>query len=234
MPKMTTLEMVQDILSEMDSDDVNSINDTVESYQVARIIKTSYFEMITAKHYDHYDRLLDLDSAADATKPNYLLLPANIVNIHWLRYNDTEVTYKDPETFIKDSEGLSTDYTLIADFNNVSFRVTNNQHPTYWTSFDENYIVFNSFKSTVDTVLQASKSKCSAQIEPTYTLGNNVVPDLPLNMFPQLLAEAKSTAFAHIKQMPSQKAEQRSSRQRRRVSSQGRVNNGISYPNYGR
>jgi hypothetical protein len=31
MPKLTILDMTQDILSDMESDEVNSINDTVES-----------------------------------------------------------------------------------------------------------------------------------------------------------------------------------------------------------
>ena len=42
MPKMSLLEMTQDILSDMDSDEVNSINDSVESLQVLGIIKNTY------------------------------------------------------------------------------------------------------------------------------------------------------------------------------------------------
>ncbi len=36
MAKMTLLEIVQDIMSDMDSDEVSSINDSVESLQVAQ------------------------------------------------------------------------------------------------------------------------------------------------------------------------------------------------------
>lgn len=43
--RKTLLEMVQDILSEMDSDEVNSINDTVEAEQVATIIKNCYLAL---------------------------------------------------------------------------------------------------------------------------------------------------------------------------------------------
>jgi hypothetical protein len=41
MAKMTLLEIVQDILSDMDSDEVNSINDSVESLQLAQMIKST-------------------------------------------------------------------------------------------------------------------------------------------------------------------------------------------------
>jgi hypothetical protein len=49
MAKMTLLEMTQDILSDMDSDEVNSINDSVESLQVAQIIKTTYFNIVNGR-----------------------------------------------------------------------------------------------------------------------------------------------------------------------------------------
>ena len=46
MAKLTLLEMTQDIMSDMDSDEINSINDSVEALQVAQIIKTTYYNII--------------------------------------------------------------------------------------------------------------------------------------------------------------------------------------------
>ncbi len=43
MAKMTLLEVVQEILSDMNSDNVNSINDTIEAQQVVQIAKRTYF-----------------------------------------------------------------------------------------------------------------------------------------------------------------------------------------------
>ena len=43
MARMTVLEMTQDILSDMNSDEVNTINGSLEATQVAQIIKTTYF-----------------------------------------------------------------------------------------------------------------------------------------------------------------------------------------------
>lgn len=234
MPKLTLIEIVVDILNEMDSDVVNSINDTEEANQVARIVKTSYYEIITAKYHKHFDSLHSLDALADVTRPTYLQLPENIVNVHWIRYNDADVAYKAPDKFLADAYLRSSNTFTSTDASGITFKVGNNADPKYWTSFDEEYIVFDSYESAVDNTLQSSKSKCFSYREPAFTLTDTFVPDLPLNMFPQLVAESKSTAFAHIKQMPSEKAEQRASRQRRRVSTQGRVNNGITFPNYGR
>ena len=41
--------MVQDVMSSMDSDEVNSITDTTESLQVARIVRACYFDVVSVK-----------------------------------------------------------------------------------------------------------------------------------------------------------------------------------------
>ena len=51
MAKMTLLEMTQDILSDMDSDEVNSIATTSESLQIAQIIKTAYYNIIDGRDF---------------------------------------------------------------------------------------------------------------------------------------------------------------------------------------
>lgn len=85
--KYTVLEMVQDILSAMDSDNVNSINDTIEAEQVARIIKTCYNDIkSTIEIPDEYE-LMQLDASGDASKPVVMQIPAAFSNIEWIRYN---------------------------------------------------------------------------------------------------------------------------------------------------
>ena len=234
MPRMTVLDMVQDILSEMDSDEANSINDTVEAYQIARIIKNSYYEMISAKGYKYFDRVKALDSIADGSKPNYLKLPEDVVSIDWIRYNDEEIHYKTPEDFLIEVKGFNTDQVTITDFSGIDYKIQTNRDPKYWTSFDEEHIVFDAYDNTSESTLQSSNSQSKVFVEPVFTISDTFIPDIPLSMFPQLLAESKSTSFSHIKQLPSQKAEQKANRQRRRVSTQSRLNNGIKYPNYGR
>ena len=47
MPKRTLIDMVQNIMSSMDSDTVNSITDTTESSAIADIIETTYYDLTT-------------------------------------------------------------------------------------------------------------------------------------------------------------------------------------------
>lgn len=79
--------MVQDILSSMDSDEVNSINDTIEAQQVARIIKNCYNDITSTVDFPDQFSLLQLDPSLDISKPVSMSIPADYSNIEWIRYD---------------------------------------------------------------------------------------------------------------------------------------------------
>jgi len=247
MPKMTILEMVQDILSDMDSDSVNSINDTVEALQISQILETTYFEMISNTHQPHLKTLFQLE-AANTTRPTHMKVSDEVQELIWLKYNkrkstDTKDKYEDVK-YLPSDEFLATimnrdssksDVTRVTDLSGVTLLIFNDTAPTYWTSFDDEYIVFDSYDSAVDSFLQQSKSMLEGYKEPTFTQTDSFVPDLPSKVFPKYLAEAKSVAFNTIKQMPNAKEEQKVRRQSIYLSrNKRRTAGGISYPDYGR
>jgi len=49
--KLSLLDITQKILSSLDSDPVNSIDDTVESIQVADIVKESYYSLMAERDW---------------------------------------------------------------------------------------------------------------------------------------------------------------------------------------
>jgi hypothetical protein len=85
--KYTVLAMTQDILSAMDSDEVNSINDTIEAQQVARIIKNCYNDITTDVEFPDQYGLLQLDPSGTSTKPVVMYIPDGYSNIEWIRYD---------------------------------------------------------------------------------------------------------------------------------------------------
>ncbi len=87
MAKMTLLEMVQDIMSDMNDDDVNAISDTIESLQVAQIVKSVYFEMMANKNWPHLKKLDNLESSNEAAKPTHMKLPDLVKELEWIEYN---------------------------------------------------------------------------------------------------------------------------------------------------
>lgn len=249
MSQMTLLAIVQDILNDIDGDEVNSINDTVEAQQIAQVVKTTYFNIMeNGRDWPHLEKMFQLE-AATAALPVYMKLPDNIQEVKWVKYNkrtttDTaakmeKVVYKTPAEFMAILDGRVSDATTIdvlTDASGVPMNILNNAAPTYYTCFDNTYLVFDSYDSAVDTTnLVSSKTQCFGKRSPTFTIGDTDIPDLPGNMFQYLLAEAKATCFVNYKQSQNPKAEQVSLTHKRRMSQDAwRVKKGITYPNFGR
>lgn len=248
MPKLTLLDMVQDILSDMDSDEVNSIDDTSEATQVAQIIKTTYYEIISDGDWPHLGQLLQLTASGDSDLPTHMTLPDDVRYMKWIKYNkrkstDTKdkyakVEYKKPEEFIEMlnlRDSSASNITTVTDSSGISLLILNDTAPSYYTSFDNDTIVFDSYDSAVDTTLQSSKAQSYGYREPTFSITDSFIPDLPSKAFPYLLSESKSVCFNVLKQSANPKEEQRASRQKRRLSQERRrMGGGITYPNYGR
>ena len=248
MAKMTLLEMTQDIMSDMDSDEINSINDSVEALQVAQIIKSTYYNIIDGRDYDFLYELFQVESNANSATPTHMTLPESMLDLKWIKYNCketasgkdryTKMIYKTPEDFmdiVDKRDSTASNVTVVTDSTGISINIYTDKNPQYFTSFDDETIVFDSYNSTLDSVLQKAKTQCHGKRSVTFTLSDTFTPDLPVQMFTYLLAEAKSTAFMTLKQMANAKAEQVSVSQKRRMSQDAwRLKSGIHYPNYGR
>lgn len=249
MSKLTFLEMVQDILSDMSSDNVNSIADTTESDQVARVVKTTYFKIISNKDWPHLKGTFELTSSGTSTKPTHFLLPESLQKITTIRYDKIALGETNSKwdgvywmendlflTHVYARNSSESTVQTVGDYDDSrKLLILNDRAPTYWTSFDDEHIVMDSFNSAVDSTLQASKVMCLGYKSPNWEWEDAFVPDLPEKMFPYLLAEAKSTAFATMKQMPNAKEEQWSSRLKSRLSQDKfRQDGQMKFASYGR
>lgn len=248
MPKMTNLEMVQDILSSMDSDNVNSVSDTVESQQVMDILQASYYEIMSRRDWQHTRTFGQLVAVSDSEQPNKIALPANTSRVICFKYrSDTvedtrekwkEVRYVDPCEFVDKLQARDNTDSAIQEVITdglVKLYVKNDQAPNIWTSFDNEFIYTDAYDNGVDDTLQQSRSSIVYLKEETFVLGDTAIQSLPMNMFPLLLAEAKSVAHLQLRQQPNQKAEQAASRQFNRLKEQEDVLNvGRQFADYGR
>lgn len=247
--KMTLLEIVQDILSDMDSDEVNSIDDTIESAQVASIVRATYFALISNRNWSHLKRLVTLNASGNLALPTHMYLAQDVKELSYVNYNCVlaedltrrvykTMKYVDPDAFLRQQNALnSTQSTVdvIQDPTGIELLIQNNKHPEYFTSFDDTTLVFDSYLSTVDDTLQSSKFQCMAYVMPTWTHSDSAIPDLPDEAFTLLLEEAKSRAMYNLKQTANQKSEQEARRQNQWLSRrEWRANGGVKYPNYGR
>jgi hypothetical protein len=107
--KYTLLQMTQDILSSMSSDEVNSISDTPEALQVATIIKHKYFDIINRVELPDHQQLFQLQPSIDPVSPVLMTVPAGIADIKWVKYFDSNSL--DGNTATDFAHDLNTDIT---------------------------------------------------------------------------------------------------------------------------
>tara|TARA_R110000823_G_C15952958_1_gene502555 strand:- start:33592 stop:34377 length:786 start_codon:yes stop_codon:yes gene_type:complete len=246
--KMTLLDIVTDILNDMDGDEVNSIDDTFESAQVAQIVKSTYFAMLSNRNWPHTRQTIQITPSGTTAFPTHMKVQETIKELCFINYNKVKsgetrkvyqpIKYLYPDDFLRVLNKRNNDndnIDIIADTTGVELLVRNDIAPTYYTSFNDEELVFDSYDITVDDTLQQSKVQAQAYVMPVWVHEDNAIPDLPIEAFTALLEESKSRAMLKLKQVRDVKAEQESTRQQRWLSRKARVvNGGIRYPNYGR
>lgn len=208
--------MVQKILSDMDSDEVNSISDTVEALQVAEIVRSTYEELVATLSIPERRSLVHLESLANVDRPNYLRIPDTVKDFIWIKYDELDVTYINPEQFISYVYSNPGDFE-VEDFEGVTYTIVSDRNPKYWTSFDDEYVVFDGFNQDSESTLQESKSVAYVELDRAFELSDEFIPDLDANLFPLLINEAKAICFVDLKQVSNSKAEQNARRQLVRV-----------------
>lgn len=235
MSKKTLLEMTQNILSAMDSDEVNSIGDTIESLQVAEVIRETYEYITVGIDIPGRSGIIMLDASVDVDLPNYMKVPSNVERIEWIRYNDKTIEYKTPLDFINSVSGRGSDDEVLSVSN---MNIYNDRDPLFYTSFDDDTLVFDAFNSAEGSTLMQSKTLCWGQRSLPFEMFDSFVPLLPLDMFPRLLAEAKAACFVNFKQV-SNSTEERRARNQKVVNMNSRFKAGTvrpidRLPDYGR
>ena len=211
----------------MNSDEVNSITDTVESQQVAEEIKTTYYELYSNRAVPEFETLLHLEPVSG--KPNQLRIPDNVTRIKWVKYRNNRVnddarfetvSYLCPEEFVErfvsNMEGVAEPYedVVLLDSSPVEYRIKTNSVPNYYTIFQsDNVLVFDSYDADLEANLTASNSIAWGTMAQDWDMEDDFVPNLDAALFPHFLAEARSACFVNIKEVSNSKEEQRARRQ---------------------
>lgn len=262
--KQTLLELTQDILSSMSSDEVNSISDSPESLQVANIVKQKYFDIIARDNLNAHDQPFKLDPSLDETSPVLMYIPEGISHVEWIKYFNSNTTsssdtipsapgyqyvtmlpiaqFLDMTGAFNPSETNVDSFTFTDTSNgypgSYTFYYKDDKQPSFCTVISNYYVIFDSYDQTQDDTLQSSKSMGFGKVVPVFTMEDTFIPVLDNQQFPLLLAEAKSLAFYELKQQPHQLAMQETKRQWSSVSKSKNINDRPtafdSIPNYGR
>ena len=232
----TLQEMVQTILSAMDSDEVNSINDTVEAYQVALLIKGVYYDIAVDLGLPEHETLFELDASGSSSQPCLMTVPSNVTNINWVKYDnkadaDTYKDYQDVDfmafdTFIERQFALRENTSDVGQQNFTNNGETfemmywTDRMPKYYTSTDDYTLLFDAYDVAIDSTLAKAKTMCHGVVYPVFELVDEFTPDLDPTGFSYLINRAKVRAFAELKQ--SQHAEAAGEARRQKIINQKR------------
>lgn len=247
--RQSVLDITQEILASLDSDEVNSIEDTIESRQVAKIIRRVYNDIIARANLPEHQSLFQLDSSGDITQPVLMSKPDNVKRIDWIKYNVYEdvgdsdnydyVDYRPLQVFLDYTQRLDTDDTEVSSmlFDGTTYYFTNDRRPRYYTTIGDKYLIFDAYDNSVDTTLQSSKTLGFGLLGPVFLLQDDYIPEMDEAQYPLLVNEAKSLAFYELKQITHEKAEVESRRQWRTMQKSKDLAKGLSFdnlPDFGR
>lgn len=150
----TALDLVNEVLSAGDSDPVTTIGETEESQQVLKIVNRAYRKITEELDWKYRGVLTRLDTATGTTTtwseitypalPWVMKLPSRVESVREVYYNDKRMKFVDPAEFKHyhiHQLGLKTD-----------------SDPTYYTTFDEQYLVFDAFSSDDENQLSSANS----------------------------------------------------------------------------
>jgi len=231
--RQNLLEITQQILSAMDSDEVNSINDTVESYQIALLLKQVYYDIASEVRLPTQETLFQLEASGSITKPCLMTLPTNVMKMDWIKYNnylpitqsETEPQWNDVKllsfkdfmdrsNMLRNQVSGTGSQTITIDTDSFEFMYSSDKMPQYYTDIGNNTLIFDSYLSTEDDTLMKSKTMCSGTIYPTFTLSDTYTPDLDPTQFSYYINKAKARAFFELKQQENKEAVSEARRQK--------------------
>ena len=242
--KLTLLDITQRVLESIGSDKVNSIQDTDESEEVAYIVRDVFYDMIATRDWPHLKKASTLTSLGSTVKPTHFDIPEDTQEIvlDSLKYNISstatadwkQLCYLDPEDFLSLSNSRSGNTNIITVSDNVPLYILNDTPPTYWTTFNQEQVVLDSYDADIENTTQTSKTQCIRLYVPDFDITDEFIPELPDRWFAHLLAESKSVAAVQISQEANPKSEQQARRARAFGARNSAVYQFTRRPSYGR
>jgi len=188
---MLFLDMVNKILSAIDSQSVSSIDDSDESEQVASIIQRAYDEILYMRNWAFLQTEGTL--IPNYTEPNHMNVPDDCLSLVRVKYNKRPISYISPNDFrdMIDMRDTTKD-------NVNSNGIYNDRNPLYYTSFNDETLIFDAYDNTYSNLLE-TLSYCLYSRMPSEINGDEDEFDLPIRFQPILLDYAISMAMEELK-----------------------------------
>lgn len=199
--RQTALELVNDLLEAGDQDSVSTISESEEAQQALSIINRAYLKLIHDIDWVHRRILIKLDTATGTTTtwdidtypalPWVMRIPTNVESIHQVYYDVKRMVYNTPEVF----------QHLIIEKNRdtVERGFRTDRRPLVYTSFDDQFLTFDAFDSSVETQLSSTRSEVLVTKFTGIDLSNDTdILDLPNRFYDALVEKAMEWYFQEL------------------------------------
>ena len=188
MARLTLLQIVQRGLSAINADNVTDIGDTVESEQMVDIINTICDDLWDEFPWYHRRELSKLETGGGLEAHQMAIREEDTHLVsERIRYNEKDVYWTEPANMTRVLDGRDT-----AIDNVDSNGALDDKDPTYWTTYDDNTITFDSYDSSLTSSLS---SVHVAKARALLTDGNDV-PDFPDRLHSVIVWGVFEEAFA--------------------------------------
>lgn len=189
MAQLTTLQIVQRVLSMVDSENVSSIDETIESEQVKVLVDLVYESMLDDYPWNH---LRENGTLEVTSTPNLMKIPDDVLRIDGdlIRYDKKNVWWISTENMTRTLDGRDTTASNVD-----SSGALTDRDPLYWTSYDDVNITFDSY----DGSLVSALTNVELVKQPTTLSVDTDVPDLPDSLHTVLIYGVLEEAFRTLK-----------------------------------
>jgi hypothetical protein len=193
--KLTLLEIVQDMLTATDSENVSTVGETEDAGMCVNIANREFERLISKFRWRHtraFGKLvvrannheMDLPTSAIAIVPNSLY------------YSGNRVFWMEPDRFLSYTIPRNTTESNIIEVGDI--KVYSDRDPQYYTSFNDEVLIFDAYPDASGLV--ADNTDCIIYNHPTSRLtSDSEYFDLPSQAFPALVSRCIVSAVREIK-----------------------------------
>lgn len=226
--KKTLIQLMQDIASAVDEEPIESISDTLAAEQISAIVEEVFYDTVALELPEHKE-FLKLTPASDSSYPTHFQYPTNVADLELVWYDRTEalagtgqyqeVKWCEPLDFIElldmRDPSESNIQTVLDKNGGTKLLIQNDKWPQWYTSFDDYWIVMDSWNNTYDDTLQAHKVRAYGRTYPEFDrFDEGYIPDIDDEYHQLLFHESVARFMDRYKGGTTQKQEQASRRAR--------------------
>jgi hypothetical protein len=197
--KLTLLELVQDMLTAIESENVSDVGETEEAGMCVNIANRAFEDMAAKHRWKHMKQYGRLNTTANL---NEMSAPSGTVAIDYANmwYEGNPVYYVEPDEFVRmtiNREGTNTEIINM-------IPVYNDRNPVYWTSDDDQTIRFDAIPDSTNGLV-STNTFCIIWKTPTSRLSSNSEYfDMPAQAYPALRSLMLAYAVGELKGDTSQ------------------------------